>query len=155
MFELVKKIFNRNYVPKVKKQKIYDISIGGQTIISFTLDKNDLNIQIDPKLNVNVEMGETNITTHGDFILDTWKNKFHLNSRKSVHIKDLPEAIAFRAEAKELIKRHEVWADHHKEIVARIDKVVKEYEDEQLPTERNQPVSSGNTANSSLMTSRE
>jgi len=132
MFELVKKLFNRNHIPKIKKQKIYDITIEGNTIISFTLNNDELDIKINPKLNVNVEMGETNITTHGDFILDTWKNKFHLNSRKSIHIKNLPEAIAFRAESKELIKRHELWADNHKEIVKRIDKVVKDYEDELL-----------------------
>ena len=132
MFELVKKLFNRNHIPKIKKQKVYTIAVEGQTIISFTLDKDDLNIKFDPKINVNLEMGELNITTYGDLIIDTWKNKFHLNSRKSIHIKDLPEAIAYRANAKELIKRHELWADNHKEIVKRIDKVVKDYEDEQL-----------------------
>jgi len=134
MFELVKKLF-RSPESKIRKNKAYDISIAGRKMATINLINNDLNITLDRDINVNIQMGETNITTHGDFILDTWKNKFHLNSRKSIHIKDLPEAIAFRKEAKKLIERHKLWADHHEEIVKRIDKVVKDYEDEQLEIE--------------------
>jgi len=135
MFELVKKLF-RPSESYIKKLKSYDIAIAGKKVASLSLNGNNLNLTIDPNFNLNVEMGELNVTTHGDFILDTWKHKFHLNSRKSIHIKDLPDAIAFRANTKRLIEKHKLWLDHHKEIVERIDKVVKDYEDEQIEKQK-------------------
>lgn len=80
------------FISVAQKDGKFFVNIGGD--ISFNIN-GDYNITIN---------GETNIVSLKDTNIDTWKSTLNLNSRKSVQIRNEPEAIKYREDvSKKLI----------------------------------------------------
>ena len=108
-------------------QKLLTIRVENDQL-GLTINRN-FKLKIEGEFDVEVD-NQVDVTTHGDLNLDTWKSKLHMNSRRSKHIKDLDDAIKFREEAKEVMRRHQIFVDNHKEILQRIDAVVEQFQEE-------------------------
>jgi len=141
MFNLAKKLLMpNNPILNLKAQpteKGIIIKHKNKKLITLTVDGDELGLTIDSDFklkiggNFDVEVdNQVDVTTRGDLNLDTWKSKLNLNSRKAKHIKDLKEAIEFRKEVAEQMKKNQIMLDHHKEIMHRIDLVIDQFQKE-------------------------
>lgn len=141
MFNLAKKLLMpNNPILNLKAQpteKGIIIKHKNKKLITLTVDGDELGLTIDSDFklkiggNFDVEVdNQVDVTTRGDLNLDTWKSKLNLNSRKAKHIKDLKEAIEFRKEVDEQMKKNQIMLDHHKEIMHRIDLVIDQFQKE-------------------------
>jgi len=141
MFNLAKKLLMPNnpilnlkaqptekgIIIKHKNKKLITLTVDGDEW-GLTIDS-DFKLKIGGNFDVEVD-NQVDVTTRGDLNLDTWKSKLNLNSRKAKHIKDLKEAIEFRKEVAEQMKKNQIMLDHHKEIMHRIDLVIDQFQKE-------------------------
>jgi len=113
------------------------INHNHQKLLTLTVENDELGLTINRNFKLKIEGefdvevdNQVDVTTHGDLNLDTWKSQLHMNSRRSKHIKDLDDAIEYRKQASEIMRKHQLFVDHHKEILTRIDAVIDDFQQE-------------------------